>query len=164
MKRKNVKINDLDIIYNGIAKDNVQHRIKQHLLIQEEDPGWSAISIDLLLLEHKGHHRQKAMDIKKRTRVPYLIEGMNKNPIRSADLLLKLHLSEVEKNYILKNRELKTFHFINGINVFNNKHSQFNYRVYYITGLQSTTYLDFIEKEWRKKHGLPRLCSYKSGR
>jgi len=158
------KINEHDIIYNGIAKDNVQERIKRHLLIQEEDPGWSAMSIDLLMEEHKAYHRQKAMDIKDRTRVPYLIKENKLIPIRSVELLMELNLSETEKNYILKNKNFKRFHFVNGINVFHEKHSPYNYRVYFISGLKSTSYLEFIEKEWRKRYGLPRLCSYMSGR
>ena len=154
------KIEDLEIIYNGIAKDNVYNRIKHHLLISKEDPGWSGIRIDLLLKTHKAYHRQKAMSKKPRTRVPYIDD----DPIRNLKDLLNLNLSEAEKEYISVHKDSKVFHFKNGINIFDDKHKNYDYKVYYITGLKSITYLDFIEKKWRDQFGLPKLCSYRSGR
>ena len=51
------KIDSFEIIYNGISKDNIQGRIKNHLFIQIDDPGWSGIKLDILLESHKGFHR-----------------------------------------------------------------------------------------------------------
>lgn len=65
------KIGDFDIIYNGIAKDNIHSRIKNRLLINNPDPGWSAISIDILPIKYEGSHRKRAMSmIKKKSTLP----------------------------------------------------------------------------------------------
>ncbi|MEE9378407.1 MAG: hypothetical protein V3V33_10265 [Candidatus Lokiarchaeia archaeon] len=154
------KMRDMEIIYNGVAKDNVHHRIKQHLLINKEDPGWSAIRIDLLLKTHRAYHRQKAMSIKPRTRVPYFDD----KEIRKFEDLLKLNLSQIEIEYVLAHKDAEAFHFKNGINIFDEKHKNYDYKVYFIADLKSITYLDFIEKKWREQYGLPKLCSYLSGR
>ena len=56
------------------------------------------------------------------------------------------------------------FIFINGINITEPKHNAFTYKVFYVSGLTSASYTDFIEKKWREKYGLPRLCTYSKGR
>ena len=152
------KIDSFEIIYNGIAKGNIQWRIKNHLL--SDNPGWSGIKIDILLKSYKGGFRQRAFSSKKRTHVPYL----DKVPIRSKEDLLKLHLSDTEISYIKDNEDEETFYFRNGINIFQDKHKKFQYKVYFISGLKSITYLDYIEKAWRNKFKQPRLCKYKLGR
>lgn len=154
------EIDSFEIIYNGIAIQDVQGRIKRHLLIKKEDPGWSGIRIDLLLTSHDAHHRQKALSLDKKARVP----NIDSIPIKSLADLYKLHLSYEEISYIKGNEEEKVFYFKNGINVFHDKHKNYKYKVFFITGLKSITYLDFIEKMWRSKHGLPRLCTYITGR
>ena len=53
------KIKDGEIIYNGIAKDNLQRRIKHHLLGQPR-AGWSGISLDIYPGESRSH-RKKAL-------------------------------------------------------------------------------------------------------
>ena len=153
------KIDSFEILYNGISKDNIQGRIKQHLLIKKVDPGWSGIRVDILLKPHKGFHRQKAFSSKKGAHLPYI----DKIRINSKEDLLKLHLSNEEISYIKNNENKEIFHFKNGINIFHNKHKNFQYKVFFITGLESITYLDFIEKKWRE-NVLPRLCTYISGR
>lgn len=154
------KIGNFEIIYNGISKDNIQGRVKQHLLIDKDDPGWSGIRIDLLLIAHEAHHRQKALSLGKRARVPYI----NQEPINNIDKLFLLNLSEKEISYIQNNRDREVFHFKNGINIFHSKHKKYIYKIYYISGLESLTYLDYLEKKWRISYGLPRLCTYISGR
>ena len=72
-----------------------------------------------------------------------------------------MHLTQEEKEFI-NNSEQSVFHFRNGINLNDEKHKDFKFRVYFITGLTSL-YLEHIEKEWRK-NGLPKLCSYLTGR
>ncbi len=152
-----------EIIYNGIAKDNVCLRIKHHLL-GELHAGWSGISMDLYPGISKSH-RKKAYSSKRRSKVPY-INKKNKNvdliPIKAKKLLFNLFLSKKEKEYIQNNTQRQYF-FRNGINILEKKHKRYKYKVYYIVGL-STLYLEYIEKKWRKEYGLPKLCSYSSGR
>ena len=152
------KIDSFDIIYNGISKKSIKWRIKNHLL--SDNPGWSGIKIDILLEPYEGGFRQKAFSSIKRSHVPYL----DKVQIRSKEDLFKLHLSAEEISYIRNNEDNNTFYFRNGINIFQDKHKDFQYKVFFISGLKSITYLDFIEKAWRDKYHLPRLCKYKSGR
>jgi len=142
-----------EIIYNGIAKDNVKGRVYHHLY-GFEDAGWSGISLDIYT-KTSNSHRKKACSPK--GKVPFI----NNTPIRSKEKLLKLHLTQDEKKFI-NNSEQSVFHFRNGINLNDEKHKNFLFKVYFITGLTSL-YLEHIEKEWRKI-GLPKLCSYFTGR
>lgn len=169
------ELNSGQIIYNGIAKDDVKGRVFHHLF-GFEDAGWSGISMDIYENSSQSH-RKKAMS--PTGKVPYVLEdkivkrGNKKKNIKKGDLikvlsaiksknqLLKINLSNEEKNFINKTNYSKYF-FRNGINIIDNKHKSFSFKVYYITGL-SSLYLDFIEKEWRE-NGLPRLCSYSTGR
>lgn len=145
--------NDGEIIYNGIAKDDVKGRVFHHLY-GFEDASWSGISLDIYT-KASNSHRKKACSPK--GKVPFI----NNIPIRSKEELLKLHLTEGEKIFI-NNSEQHVFHFRNGINLNEEKHKNFLFKVYFITGLTSL-YLEHIEKEWRK-NGLPKLCSYLTGR
>ncbi len=77
-------------------------------------------------------------------------------------MLLKLNLSQTERDYIIEN-QAKTFFFRNGINIFDTKHASYSYKVFFVTEIDSM-YAEFIEKSWREKFGMPRLCSYISGR
>lgn len=165
-----------EIIYNGIAKDNVRGRAEHHLL-GDVEAGWSGISIDIFFGETTSH-RKKAFSEK--GKVPFIKEeyklkraikekGLKKDdivkrfkPIRSKDDFLKINLSDKEKE-ALKELDYDKIYFRNGIDITEEKHQGFEFRVYYITGLYSL-YLDFIEKKWREENGLPKLCSYSSGR
>lgn len=151
------KNNDFEIIYNGLAKDDIRSRIKKHLLRGESD-GWSAISIDILLKgKDPKSHTKKAMATK--GKVPYI----NGEQVRNLELLEKFHLSEEEKKFVEKSNK-DTFYFHNGINCLTNtKHNVYVYKVYFIANL-CEVYASFIEKTWRERFGRPRLCSYKSGR
>lgn len=167
---------DGEIIYNGIAKDNVRGRALHHLL-GDVDAGWSGISLDLYFGDTKSH-RKKAFS--NSGKVPYIQEdyirkkgsvkyGFKKGDVvkkyialKSKTDLLKIHLHDTEKKELEKFEE-KDFFFRNGIDLTDEKHSNYEFRVYFITGL-SSLYLDFIEKKWREKYGLPKLCSYSSGR
>lgn len=142
-----------EIIYNGIAKDDVKGRVFHHLF-GFEDAGWSGISLDIYT-KNSVSHRKKACS--SAGKVPYI----NKNPIRTKAELLQLHLSKKEKTYI-NSRASNVFYFRNGINITESKHKNFSFKVYYITGLTSL-YLEHIEKQWRE-FGLPKLCSYSTGR
>jgi len=148
------RIDNGEIIYNGIAKRNVRGRI-QHHLFGEPDAGWSGISLDLYLKNTKSH-RKKYLGIT--GKVPYY----NGEKIRTKELLNKLNFSDPEKKYIEDN-DLGNYFFRNGININDNKHKDFDFKVYYVTGLK-TVYAVFIETEWRERYNTPKLCSYKSGR
>jgi len=165
-----------EIIYNGIAKDDVKGRVKHHLL-GEVNAGWSGISLDIYFDETTSH-RKKALSEK--GKVPFIKErkiikrgnkkrGHKKGdeikyykPIRTKEDVIKIYLSDKEKNRI-QNSEVGKIYFRNGIKIFDEKHSEFEFRVYYMIGL-SPLYVAFIEKKWREDFGLPKLCSYLSGR
>ena len=59
-----------EIIYNGIAKDDVRARVKHHLFGQA-DAGWSGISLDIYFGDTISH-RKKALAQK--GKVPFIIE------------------------------------------------------------------------------------------
>lgn len=165
-----------EIIYNGIAKDDVKGRIRNHLLGQP-DAGWSGISLDIYFGD-TASHRKKV--VSQKGKVPYIQEekevsraiknkGLKKGdkisrlaPLRKKADFDKLNLSEEEKKYI-SSKEYTDLYFRNGIDVRESKHKDFEFRVYFIVGLTSI-YLDFIEKQWRSINGTPKLCSYSSGR
>jgi hypothetical protein len=153
-----------EIIYNGIAKDNVQSRIIHHLQ-GEQNAGWSGISLDIYY-EKSISHRKKVMSAK--GKVPYVESSSNSRngndckPIRGKKLLFKLFLSKKEKSF-LKKSDKKEYCFRNGVDIFEPKHRRYKFKVYFITGLE-TLYTEYIEKKWRENFGLPKLCSYSSGR
>jgi len=97
-----------EIIYNGIAKDDVKGRIYHHLF-GFEDAGWSGISIDIYT-KNSVSHRKKACS--PTGKVPFLTN----KPIKSKIQLLQLNLSPSEKKYI-KNKKGDVFYFRNGINI-----------------------------------------------
>jgi hypothetical protein len=142
-----------EIIYNGIAKDDVKGRIFHHCF-GFEDAGWSGISLDIYTKKSVSHRKKACSQTGK---VPYL----NNQPIKTKNQLMQLYLSENEKNYINGN-EGDVFYFRNGINITEEKHINYDFRAYFITGLTSL-YLEHIETKWRE-FGLPKLCSYSSGR
>lgn len=150
------KIFNGEIIYNGIAKDNIQWRARNHLLSSEEE-GWSGISLDIYK-NQSNSHRKKAMSNAKKAKVPYY----QTLPIKDKNTLLKIALSNSEIKYI-KNSEDVVFYFRNGINIFDKKHRKNEFRIYFIDDL-NFLYIDYIEKKWRELYGLPKLCSYSSGR
>lgn len=150
-----------EVIYNGIAKDNVNSRIRHHLTAKP-DEGWSGISLDIFP-DSVTSHKKKVFSTKKGTKIPYVeIDGELK-PIRARNLISLLFLSKAEKDYINSNKRLKTFYFRNGINIFEPKHKKYNFRAYFITGVK-WLYLEYVEKKWREEYGLPKLCSYTTGR
>lgn len=169
--------NDGEIIYNGIAKDDVRSRVKHHLF-GDIHAVLSGISLDIYF-GNTLSHRKKALSVS--GKVPFIktkkaITRGNKNkglskgdeidfyiPIRTREDCMKLYLSDNEK-IDLRNLTDDRIYFRNGINITDPKHQGFDFKVYYITGL-SSLYLDFIEKKWRYDNKwLPKLCSYSSGR
>ena len=144
-----------EIIYNGIAKDDIRGRIKKHLFGIPNEP-MSAISVDILLEDYKGSHRKKAIADKGRTAFFARERILNRNT------LLLLNFTDVEKKFI--ENSTHSIFFRNGINITDDKHHKHQYRVYYLCGFKSASYGDIIEKKWREQNGLPKLCTYKKGR
>jgi hypothetical protein len=157
-KRIPERFDNGEVIYNGIAKDNVCQRIKHHL-IGELEAGWSGISIDIYPGDARSHKKKACSASGK---VPYL-DRDHFPPVRSKELLGELNLSERERDFINASRQ-EIFYFRNGIDIREQKHRTSSFRAYYIITQPETLYLDFIEKKWRKEYGLPKLCSYASGR
>ena len=149
-----------EVIYNGIAKDNVRIRVKRHLLGKPE-AGWSGISLDIYHGKSRSH-RKKVFSTNKKVKVPYVSIGGKLQPIRKRNLVFELNLSRDERNFVQK-RRLSTYFFRNGINIFDRKHRNFTFKIYFIAGVEPL-YLEYIEKRWRERFGLPKLCSYSSGR
>jgi len=76
------------------------------------------------------------------------------------DILNDIFFSKEEKKIIKKNN---TIYFKNGINIFSEKHKNYKWTVYYLE-IDNHNIRDYIEIEWRKKYGVPQLCSYSIGR
>lgn len=147
-----------EIIYNGIAKDDVRGRVKHHLF-GDVNAGWSGISLDIYFGETVSHRKKALSD---RGKVPYIKtkritkrgnikKGIPKGtevdiytPIRSRSDFEQIYLSQDEKTR-LANTETDKIFFRNGIDLTDTKHSGYEFRVYFITGL-SSLYLEFIEK------------------
>lgn len=145
-----------EIVYNGIAKDDVRGRIKKHLFGNVNE-GMSAMGIDLLTYEYKSSHRKKAFSSDK-SKAPYL----NGTKISTKETLLKINLSNDEKEFVIESNH--PIYFRNGINITEDKHKNFCYKVYFLCGFKSASYGDIIEKRWRESYGLPKLCTYSKGR
>lgn len=165
-----------EIIYNGIAKDDVRGRIEKHLFAKTNQT-WSGISVDIFNGRAQSHHKKACSP---KGKVPFIKtykkakrDSKNKNlkkgdeiikfeSIRSVEQLCKINLSQYEKR-VIKSMKLKEIYFRNGIDITKPKHKKHNFFIYFITGL-SSMYLDFVEKKWRINNGLPKLCSYSTGR
>ncbi len=151
-----------EVIYNGIAQDNINNRIKSHHLQAESENGMSGISVDVYTGKNEKSHKKKILSKNSKGKVPYI----NNVEIKSKRDALKLFLSKTEKKFIKS--KTGNILFRNGINIFDNfdnKHKKYHFVVFYIGNLKSESYMSFIEKQWRKEHKIyPRLCSYASGR
>ena len=146
------------MIYNGLTKDSIRWRIRNHLFSSHHE-GWSGISVDLFMSQSTSHRKRAMLSNPGRKKVAYL----DNEKITSKDALLRLNLSNAEKDYVAKTNSSEFF-FRNGINIHEKKHQNYKFRVYFIVGLSSTLYQEFIERSWRNEYGLPRLCSYMAGR
>ena len=157
------RFNGGEVIYNGVSQDDVRARVQHHLGIDSEEEPWSGISMDLYHGTQVRSHKKRACS--PRGKVPYVPDFHNLGgfvPVRSKDLLLRLRLSSSERKFI-NDTNRNSYYFRNGIYFNSPKHRQFDFRVYYVTDLRSL-YFEFIEKKWRQDFGMPKLCSYSSGR
>ncbi len=124
------ELNSGQIIYNGIAKDDVKGRIFHHLS-GYEDANWSGISMDIYK-NNSQSHRKKAMSssgkvpyipenkiIKRGNKKKNLTKGDNVvilSPIKTKNKLLTLNLSDDERDFI-NNTNHSKYYFRNGINI-----------------------------------------------
>jgi hypothetical protein len=161
---KNIN-NDTKIIYNG-SSCNIRSRIKEHLYRSDEKCGegtQSGISIDILnknFDDNKKISHIKCLWDKNKKTPKYFKEGKIKKINNKNDIINDIYFSKEEIN-IIKNKNV--IYFKNGINIFDDKHKNFNWIVYYLE-IDNHNIRDYIEIEWRKKYGIPQLCSYISGR
>ncbi len=147
-----------EIIYNGIAQSDIRGRIRNRHLLAEKDNGISGISIDIF--DGKVFsHKKKVFSMDGKGKVPYI----DSERIKTKEAALKLFLSQDEKKFIKETSEERIY-FRNGINIFEPKHKEYTFIVFFIANLKSESYISFVEKKWRIKYGSPRLCSYLSGR
>lgn len=144
-----------EIVYNGISKDDIRGRIQRHLLGKVEE-GMSGIGLDLLTFEYKGSHRKKAYSTDGKAPC---IDGKR---ITTIEQLRQIGLSKEEKVFL--DGCTHAVYFRNGINVTEEKHKKFVFKVYFLSNLKSYSYGDIVEKKWREINGIPKLCSYSKGR
>ena len=156
---------NMRIIYNG-STDNLRGRLKEHLLRSDVKGGsgtQSGISIDILLNnleeEQKISHIKCLWGEKKKTPKFFKDEKIIKLSDKD-DLITNMYLNEQEKEYIENN---DIIYFKNGINVLSEKHKKYKWQIYFLE-IENHNMRDYIEIEWRKKNGVPILCSYTSGR
>jgi hypothetical protein len=148
-----------EIIYNGTAQD-LQERAKKHLL-RTVNKGMSAVSIDILTTCEKVESHTKCCFSKNyRQKTPFITDSKR---IKALDDVLKLNLSEEEKIFVENHHPNENIYLKNGINVFDKKHLVYRYKFYY-QPIDSHNVRDIIETNWRKQHGIPRLCTYVEGR
>jgi hypothetical protein len=156
--------NENKIIYNGTTC-NIKTRIKEHILRNDEKGGngtQSGISIDIIddcFINKKVSHI-KCLYGKNKKIPKYLKDNEVKKINNKSDIINNIYFSNNEKEIIKKN---DIIYFKNGINIFSNKHKNYNWIIYYLE-IDNHNIRDYIEIEWRKKYGIPILCSYSIGR
>lgn len=168
------RFNNGEVIYNGVTLKSLKQRIKHHLLNDDENEGRSGVSIDILMRSGERSHNKTAMyeGNEKRQKLPTLVQTSEpagekiritkRLKIKDRATLLELFLSSEEKSFITNTND-DTIYFRNGINILDKKHGNYKYRVYYVVGVEKV-YMGYIETEWRKPYGVPRLCSYAEAR
>ena len=115
-----------EIIYNGVAQDNVRARIIHHLS-GKKDAGWSGVSIDIYPGNSRSHRKKACSGTGK---VPFVsvanvLNGQIENiPIKNRQLLLNLNLSRSERGFI-RNTTHRIYYFRNGINFRDYKHKKY---------------------------------------
>jgi len=159
--QKPVKINEFEIIYNGISGD-LNSRAKEHLY-RDKCEGQSGISVDLYINEVNisDSHVKYAWFDKENKKSGKKVPCVSNKKISCKEDLFLLNLSYEETEFV-KNCTKNYIKFWNGINIGWNKHKDFNwYFCYYEC---NDNLADLIEKKWRKIYGKPKLCSYTKGR
>jgi hypothetical protein len=155
---------DYNIIYNG-SSCNIRSRIKEHLNRTDEKGGsgsQSGISVDILynIDETKKVSHIKCLWGEKKKKPKYFINDYCDKISDKIDILNHIYFSKEEYDFINKN---KIIYLKNGINIFSNKHKNYNYIIYYLE-IDDNNIRNYIEIEWRNRFGIPQLCSYNAGR
>lgn len=153
----------LSIVYSGVS-DNLRVRLKEHLLRQDgrmcNSGSRSAMSIDVLPPDSLIKHHVKCAWGDKKKLPKILIQGnesevLYRKPESFEEICQALR---IETTTIM--REL---YFKNGIDVRQPRHASFQWKVAFVP-LKVHCIRDYVENEWKKRHGCPILCTYKEGR
>lgn len=156
----------LRVVYNGVSSESLQGRAKEHLLREDAKGGFgsmSGISVDLQRTPAttKVSHAKCMWHTE-----PKKIPGFLTTPHRLTDreaVLATIHLSEAERAWIATQPADAPLYFKNGIDVRNDKHQPYTW-YFVFAALDNHSLRDYVEIEWRRRYGLPILCSYMSGR
>lgn len=158
-----VSFNGLEVIYNGMSSSGVRGRIMQHLnrIDKNEIGGQSGISIEPSCRFSQSHSKKLLHPGNghslyfngKRIRTIEQINEMDL-PKEYMDNINEAINSEKNKGVV---------YMRNGIDVLDEFHSKYTWRVYFLTGVPHE-YADFVERKWRVNYGQPRLNTYISGR
>ena len=155
--------NGLRVVYNGVSA-SLQQRAVQHLFSEEAKGGsgkLSGVSVDILQKVHEATSHVKVAWSTKKVKVPKLVSlATCKHPTSLEELLNALHITNEEKIYAANKTVL---YFKNGIHVSDAKHKGFDW-VFAYAPVSNHSIRDYVETEWRRRHGVPLLCSYKEGR
>jgi len=155
----------LKIIYNGVSS-NLRERSKEHLFRTDEKGkggSMSGISVDIIIDNNniKNHIKLLYSDEKK-LKLPKICINNTFTCIKEKNNICDtLYLSEEEKEYI-NNTDINIY-FKNGIDIRQDKHKKYKWLFVYMI-IKNHSIRDYIEITWRKRYGIPILCSYSQGR
>lgn len=161
------------VVYNGVSSDSLQSRAKEHLLREDGRGGFgsmSGISVDIQrqpVKEGRTQSHAKCLWHPETKKIPYIYTGEpGAKPQQIVDrgaLLAALPLSVTEREHIAGIPVDAPVYFKNGIDVRDAKHCEYVW-YFVFAPLDNHSMRDFVEIEWRRRHGMPPLCSYVSGR
>ena len=162
----------LSIVYSGVC-DNLRSRLKEHLLrpdgVRCNSGSRSAMSIDVLPQDNlvKTHVKCAWAEKKKLPKILTLSptgggagDVTYKKPESYEEICDALRIETTTTTTTITTREL---YFKNGIDVRQPKHASYQWKVAFVP-LKVHCIRDYVENEWKKRHGCPVLCSYKEGR
>ena len=149
----------LRVVYNGVTTD-LRSRMADHLLSRRGFSTRSGISVDILTTDNgKSRSHVKHLFAPK-----YLTrDGLYRQSRDKPEILEMMNLSELEKETINIAAAQEDVWFQNGIHVGDPKHAGYRWMFAYYPH-PNHNLRDIIETSWRKKHGIPPLCTYTEGR
>jgi len=159
----------LRVVYNGVS-DKLHHRAKEHLWRSNLKGGFgtqSGISVDLLMEEPfstsqiKSHVKCMWGEKKKIPKIWW--EGSYQKPMSKTQMINTLFLSDEEKTFAIHQPTTNYLYFKNGIHVLDPKHKPYRW-VFVFVPIALHHLRNYVENEWRQRHGVPILCSYNAGR
>jgi hypothetical protein len=98
-----------EVIYNGLTKDSIKWRVKNHLFSHREE-GWSGISVDIYMDDSTSHRKRAMLIDPGRKKVAYY----ENERVTDKEMLLQLNLSSQEREYI-ENTDRSVYYFRNGL-------------------------------------------------